>query len=60
MCVCSAAYTVLLNYDAIATIHIPLMIKASRAMQLAVTERVDNVQRWVFLHAIVLMRFDWR
>ncbi len=55
MWVCSAAYTVLLNYDAIATIHIPLIIKASRVMQLAVTERVrvDNVKRYVFLHALV-------
>ncbi len=49
MWVCSAAYTILLKYVAIAAIHILLMItniSASRVMQLAVTEHlwVDNVK----------------
>ncbi len=56
MWVCSAAYTVLLNYDCYCHHSYTVNDKGlAVVMQLAVTERVrvDNVKRYVFLHALV-------
>ncbi len=56
MWVCRAAYTILLQYAGIATIHILFMvtnISVPRAMQLTVTERV-----WVDNLILTVVQYD--